>query len=100
MRCARCGTQWAPVPIPPPVIEPVPELQPAPMPISVEPPSPMAPPLAAKQPVPLALLLAWVGSVVVILALLAAAIVWRETVMQHWPPSIRLYSLLGLTARP
>jgi predicted Zn finger-like uncharacterized protein len=99
VKCARCGNKWAPVPLPEPIVEAVPE------PVPEPPPQP--PPHTALVPVPapkpssrLPLLLAWIGSAVVILALLAAAFVLRDPIMRGWPPSIRVYSLLGLTARP
>jgi hypothetical protein len=38
----------------------------------------------------------WVASIVVILALLWGAYVWRADVMADWPQTVRLYSLLGL----
>ena len=70
------------------------------MPVSAEPPSPMVPAAVVKQPLPLPLLLAWIGSFVAILALLSAAMIWREAIMHAWPPSLRLYDLFRLTARP
>jgi predicted Zn finger-like uncharacterized protein len=97
VRCARCGNQWAPVPLPEPVVEMVPEPVPEPLP----PPPPTAlVPVRPKTGSRLPLLLAWIGSVVVIVALLAAAFFLRDPIMHGWPPSIRVYSLLRLTARP
>ena len=106
VRCAKCGTEWAPVPAvvetaPPP--EPEPEPKPFPAPFA---PEPMTPLVAVAAPVPpppakrLPLLLAWVGSAVVILAALAAAFVLREPIMQKWPPSQRVYSALHLRPAP
>jgi predicted Zn finger-like uncharacterized protein len=44
----------------------------------------------------LGLQLAWVLSVVVIVAALVAAYAWRDAVMTAWPASARLYAALGL----
>ncbi|MBS0559229.1 MAG: zinc-ribbon domain-containing protein [Proteobacteria bacterium] len=44
----------------------------------------------------LGLLIAWVLSFVVLGALAWSAYDWRIEVMNAWPPSIRLYTLLGL----
>jgi hypothetical protein len=40
---------------------------------------------------------AWVTSVVILLVLGWGAYAERTTIMQIWPPSIRLYAALGLT---
>jgi predicted Zn finger-like uncharacterized protein len=40
--------------------------------------------------------LAWIGSLVVLVLLFAAAYAWRGDVMAAWPPSVRLYAVLGL----
>ena len=102
VRCARCTTQWAPVP-PPPVIEALPE--PAanlPPPDLSAPPAPQLTPLAAAPAPPrasrLTLLLAWGGSVVLLVLLVAAALVWRDPIMRAWPPSTRLYTAIGFAA--
>jgi hypothetical protein len=42
--------------------------------------------------------LGWVASLVVLAALLVSAAHWRAPIMQHWPPSIRLYTALGAQA--
>jgi hypothetical protein len=55
--------------------------------------------MAAPQPPQrsnLALTIAWLGSVVVIVVLLYAAYAWRVEVMAAWPPSERVYAVLGL----
>ncbi len=55
--------------------------------------------MAAPQPKPpasLALRIAWVLSVVLVIAVIAGAFAWRSDVMAAWPPSTRLYSALGL----
>jgi predicted Zn finger-like uncharacterized protein len=51
----------------------------------------------APPPASLALRLAWIGSIVLVLALLGAAVTWRTQVMAAWPPSTRLYAALGLS---
>jgi predicted Zn finger-like uncharacterized protein len=56
--------------------------------------------MAAPQPPQrsnLVLTLAWLASVVVIAAALFAAYAWRAEVMAAWPPSVRVYAVLGLT---
>ncbi len=47
-----------------------------------------------------ALLLAWLVSLVLVAGPLGAAYVERSTVMALWPPSIRLYAALGLAGTP
>jgi hypothetical protein len=39
---------------------------------------------------------AWAASLILLGVGLAAGFVWRSEVMQHWPPSARLYGTLGL----
>jgi hypothetical protein len=46
----------------------------------------------------LALGLAWLASIVLVAALLAASYAERATVMAVWPPSVRLYAALGLAS--
>ncbi len=43
--------------------------------------------------------LAWVGSVVLLLALLGAGVSARDSLMARWPPASRLFSALGLDDR-
>lgn len=103
VRCAKCGTEWAPVPAPPPVeAEPPPPLPP---PEPEPPPAPdpewperLAPPVSEPPSRTLPLLLAWLGSAAVIVAALAGAFVFRDRIMQGWPPSQRVYGVLGLHA--
>jgi hypothetical protein len=40
--------------------------------------------------------LAWGGSVAVLALAVVAALVFRAPVMKAWPPSIRLYAVIGL----
>ncbi len=44
----------------------------------------------------LALTVAWLASVAVIAAAVFAAYAWRAEVMAAWPPSVRVYAVLGL----
>jgi hypothetical protein len=37
----------------------------------------------------------WAASLLVLAGLLVSAAHWRTPIMQHWPPSIRLYTMLG-----
>jgi hypothetical protein len=37
----------------------------------------------------------WAASLIVLAGLLVSAAHWRAPIMQHWPPSIRLYTVLG-----
>ena len=43
-----------------------------------------------------ALRVAWVGSIIVIILLIAVAFAWRNEITAIWPPSARAYSALGL----
>ena len=104
VKCARCETRWTPVPA-------APEAPPPPLAARPEPPAwepPPAPPVAQWPPpaVPMAapappsrlpaLLVAWVASVALLAAALAGAYAGRSGVMHAWPPSARLYAMLGL----
>ena len=44
--------------------------------------------------------LAWLLSVLVLVAFIGGLVVFRESVMKIWPPSERLYAALGLVAQP
>ena len=46
------------------------------------------------------LAIAWVVSVLAVIGAVAALVVWRDAVMQAWPPSIRAYVALKLAVRP
>lgn len=127
VRCARCGHQWAPVAAPepdtsPPPPAPEPEAPPQPRwpdtevveeaelePLPEE--APRQEPRftamdrltlhqanAKTSPVPLRV--AWIGTVLALLLLAAAAYVWRVELMHAWPPSQRLYNALGVTQTP
>ena len=120
VRCARCGTDWAPVGVvEPPALqpmrfEPAPEPEPElgmPEPVVPEParkmaldeewPSPMPEPIApvVARPRPVLLILAWVVSLLVVGGGIGVLGVQRDRVMAAWPPSIRGYAALGLVAR-
>ena len=123
VRCVRCETDWAPieaVPAPEPEPEPEPPPEPvAPAPVVETQPEPVIEPIKMAveeeipipQPVllpkppparrgPVLLVLAWVLSLAIVAAALAALYVGRERVMQVWPPSVRAYAALGLAPRP
>lgn len=120
VRCARCATEWTPLPAPPApdAMPPAPdlalparEMAPAPEPSETTPPPPpsreklpeprpvpqerLAP--AGRLPADRAVLAGWVLSVAVLLVLGWAAVAWRTEVMRAWPPSERAYAALGLT---
>ena len=114
VRCARCGTNWAPVAGPQSAARPA-APQPstaAGLPPSQAPPTPSdaqifsAPNLFAGTPErpggrfasgP-AVLAGWVVSIAAVACLCWAAVAWRYDIMHVWPPSERLYSTLGLMA--
>ena len=104
VRCAKCGTEWTPVPpdgAEPPPSPPPPEPEPKPglAPLSAampEPPARLAPPPPPAEQRQWSILAAWLGSGVVIVAALTLAFVFRAPVMQAWPPSQRVYAALGL----
>ena len=93
LRCARCGAQWAPP------VERAPPAPPAPLPAEVAPAAPLVSRPAARRRAP-GLALAWAASVLVVIAALGAAVVWRDQVAQAWPPSLRVYVALGLAHNP
>jgi len=43
-----------------------------------------------------ALRVAWVVTMLLIVAGIGAGYAWRQDVARHWPPSLRLYGVLGL----
>ncbi len=108
VRCARCATEWTPVPeampessvVAPseiaasPMKPPAPPLESAPEPPSIIVPPREAPVVAASPQRSAAA--AWVVSLVVIAGAITASYVWRADVMQAWPPSQRAYQALGL----
>jgi predicted Zn finger-like uncharacterized protein len=116
VRCARCTKEWRPLglqaaPATIATIEERPVAVP-PAPAIVQAPRPprrsvdlgpmaidrlMATP-QRKSRAGLALGLAWLTSIVLVAALLAASYAERATVMAVWPPSVRLYAALGLAS--
>ncbi len=121
VRCARCGTDWAPsVAIPQTdegseapglgfePTEPEPASEPAPPPVS---PRRMAldedegapgsiasaaPSSTATRRAPRALAIAWAVSLLIVLGGLVYVFAGRERIMTAWPPSIRAYAAVGL----
>ena len=104
VRCARCAGEWVPslaasdapmeaqaqaASVAAPASEFVPEVNRP----SRRPPTPR--PFPARPN--MALRIAWAASVVVVLLLGWGAYAERTTIMQIWPPSIRLYAAFGLT---
>ena len=145
VRCARCGTEWAPLPATEthaPLDSP-PLVPPSLVPSSLDPPNPAGwlaaervtgpavppgepdasadadlsrnPPRNARvlvaQPATgaagrpsrrdnTAPLIAWLASLVLLIALIVAAYAWRDRIMAAWPPSERLYAALGIARVP
>ena len=106
VRCVRCGEEWEPLADEPPAIEQA-EAAPAPVPAWEEQPElrPSAMERLAQSPAvlpgrSLALPAAWTASVVALLLLVGGAYVWRSDVMRIWPPSARLYDMVGLVEPP
>jgi predicted Zn finger-like uncharacterized protein len=109
VRCARCANEWVPsaeAEEAPPAPQQAAAAEPAPVatrdpPVDAEraptvrastPRLPGAPPTARAS----MLRLAWAASFVVLAALLWGAYGQRASIMQAWPPSIRVYAALGL----
>ena len=106
VRCVRCGHEWVGLTVEAPLVdEPEVEVLPE-VPVEREWEAPRlsamdrlaqaGPPRPARG---VALRTAWAVSIVIVLALLWCGYAWRGEIMAHWPPSIRLYSLLGLDAQ-
>ncbi len=113
VQCARCSTRWTPVPaavvsppavpppaVPPPVAVPVikpfsselPALQPRTgASLAREPPPAFRPASHARVAV-----MAWMLSLALLGAAAVATVVYREPIMQAWPPSQRAYAAIGL----
>jgi predicted Zn finger-like uncharacterized protein len=106
VRCVKCGAQWTPVPPPPALPEVLHDPVPAPEPqweAELPPPLPSVTPAPLEPMVPpeprrnnSALVFAWIGSLVLLAAIIVGAYSGREDVMRAWPPSQRLYGALGL----
>lgn len=125
LRCARCANDWVPVAAPPPQAAlpappEVPQLA-APdapsetfedVPAAPQRPAPAPfPRLRATRPEPpdidvitpdpdppsrTPVLVGWALSVAILAGAGWAAVEWRQTVMEAWPPSARAYAALGL----
>lgn len=123
-RCARCGTEWMPLPATAPPSpaphSPAPEphaavpagwedagdpaedaLRPgAPWPSGIDSIDDDRPPPRDDEidlaPPGRSVMIAWVISLLVIAALIWAAFAFRTEVMGAWPPSARLYAAIGL----
>ena len=92
LRCTRCTHQWTLQPAPAP-------LPPAPAPLIAEArltPAVSFPDYEEEQPGwDRRALAAWAASIVVLVGLVAAAVQFRAEVMRGWPPSQRVYAVLG-----
>ena len=108
VRCARCGRQWAP--LSEPASAPSPPVPQAPH--AIEPPEPDAPPArpaltamdllaarSARKADARWLQVAWAASIALLVCLLAGGLIWRHAVMAAWPPSGRLYAVIGFGER-
>ncbi len=117
VRCARCGTDWAPVAEPEPMFKPPVSKAPVP-PLPLPDPEPASYPEPAPTDVPMlpspnlyapapdrpnaittgepAVFAAWAVSIALLVGLGWAAVTWRGDVMRAWPPSERLYTAIGL----
>jgi predicted Zn finger-like uncharacterized protein len=118
MRCAQCRSEWLPggpaepvVELPPPPPPIAPEAEPdhvaAPEPpVMLAPPAPPAQPelvihapfpaiIRVEEPPRRAIMVAWVASLLALVALIWMAIAFRAPVMRHWPASARAYAALG-----
>jgi predicted Zn finger-like uncharacterized protein len=105
VRCARCGNEWLTLREPAAEI-PRPEVE---QPLSTEPPPSPAPSrpvvtamdrLAASAPRESShatLIGAWALSLVILIAMALAAIVFRDDIIQIWPPSSRVLTPSGHT---
>lgn len=109
LRCSRCSEQWTVVP-PDPEAEQETEPEAEPFHAAEDHQPPAAPRLTAmdrlaSHPAPLParntpLRVAWLASVLLLVAVLVGMVVWRDTIMRAWPPSARLYSAMGFTPAP
>jgi predicted Zn finger-like uncharacterized protein len=101
VRCARCGGEWAATEeaeeLPPDFFRTNTQAELA-QEIGRETPEPLPPVtamdrLAAPRPRPswpIGLIAAWVMTLVILIAAVAATITWKESVVRAWPPSNRI----------
>ena len=111
LRCSRCGADFtlpgaaaspqAPAPAAedaptaaPPDESPMPAPEPRPVPTAATVPEPT--PTARLRDRPVALRRAWVASIALVVGAALSVLVFRTTVMEAWPPAIRLFTALGL----
>ena len=95
VRCARCGTDWMPLGVEAPPLQPAGETLPSvPEPVVAPPPSPAA--TARSRRADAVALAGWAVSLALLAALGWGGVRWRDNVMHAWPPSERLYAALGL----
>ena len=112
LRCARCVHEWVPEvlaappapepPPPPPALPAPPPAPPPPFPV----PAPAPPPALHAEPKPKVsapaprggrpVAIALAASTLLLVALLAAGVVWRGWLLQVFPPSRLLFQALGL----
>jgi predicted Zn finger-like uncharacterized protein len=113
VQCARCALQWQPAGDPPGEAGPPAartngvqlrqSAAPAPVPDAAAMPAPgpaspgpwPRPGHAEPGPGDTGWRMGWAASLLVLAGLLVSAAHWRTPIMQHWPPSIRLYTMLG-----
>jgi len=106
VRCVRCGAEWAPIAA---EIRPEPPVYDTPPPFAPDtaheepsrPPAFTAMDRLARYPAtvrgrPTALVAAWAASIGLVILLIVCAFIWREDIMQAWPPSERVYNALGV----
>ncbi len=106
-RCARCGHEWEPSANAPPPAPEIPEAAPAPDSFPLIPETPLVatsarmiatPGIPPRRRPGVAIWLGWAASLAIVVYAGYAAAHHRGAVMRSWPPSIRLYDALGLTA--
>lgn len=89
IRCARCGEEWAErghAEVPPPI----PAASESALMREID------TPITTARPSTAAIRVAWVVSVLVLVLAAWGAVAWRVEAMHGWPPSQRVYSVLGL----
>jgi hypothetical protein len=103
VRCARCGSSWLPAPDAGDAI-PQKDLPEHPPPDAERETTPPTPDVTAMDrlaaahtspPVRTHLIGAWVLTFVVLAAAVAAAVGWRDALIQAWPPSGRILATTG-----
>jgi predicted Zn finger-like uncharacterized protein len=99
LRCARCGQVWI-APGEPAGAAEAPDTSSRDAPEAAAPRvAPPGPAAATPRPASrgrLALRLCWAASLVILAVGAWEAVAWRGAVMRAWPPSQRLYAVLGL----